>query len=187
MPAEAVVQPRVPYRQKLSLFELFFESFKAEPPLLLRGSMPFCATKYFGQLDVPEDAVLTLPHGVLGFEAETSFVVIQRPAEYPLVYLQSAATPQLCFLALPVFTVAADYKLALAADDAHLLNVCEKPVIGSEVLCLVLVTVHDSSTTANLLGPIVVNLETRTGAQCINQAGNYSHREPLTVCEGAAA
>ena len=149
--------------------------------------MPLCTTKYFGNLDVPEDAVLTLPSGILGFESETSFVVIQRPSEYPLVYLQSASDPQLCFLALPVLTVDPAYDLALSQEDARDLGLPTRPAIGQDVLCLVLVTTHEHSPTANLLGPVVVNLRTRTGRQCINETRRYSHQEPLGECEGAAA
>ena len=149
--------------------------------------MPLCATKFFGDLEVPEDAVLTLPNGILGFEHQTNFVVIQRPGEYPLVYLQSASEPQLCFLALPVLTVDAGYVLVLNPEDASKLGLPAKPAIGADVLCLVLITVHEQNPTANLLAPIVVNLKTRTGRQCINEAAGYSHQESLGAYEGAAA
>jgi flagellar assembly factor FliW len=124
-----------------------------------------------------------MQRGPFGFEDESGFVLIQRPELYPLVSLQSITTEDLCFLALPVLAVDSRYDLRLAPEDAALIDVRERPCIGTEVLCLALLTVRAAGPTANLLAPVVVNLSSRAALQCLNVADGYSHQHPLAPAE----
>jgi flagellar assembly factor FliW len=55
-------------------------------------------------------------------------------------------------------------------------------VIGSEVLCLTILSVEKNAPpTANLLAPIVVNLHTQRARQVIQVDSAYSHREKLPI------
>ena len=45
------------------------------------------------------------PEGLPGFERERRFLPLEMPDQHPLVFLQSAATPALCFVTLPVLAV----------------------------------------------------------------------------------
>jgi flagellar assembly factor FliW len=126
--------------------------------------------------------------GPFGFEDEAEFLLIQRPEQFPLVYVQSVRTASLCFLALPVLAVDPEYQLQISAEDAQLISVTTEPVIGADVLCLALVTVHPEGPTANLLAPVLVNLQSRAALQCIHSIDDYSHQHPLTPDgEGVAA
>jgi flagellar assembly factor FliW len=152
--------------------------------------MPCCETKYFGPAAYSGDALITLPEGPMGFPGAHTFVLIQRAAEYPLVYMQSTDDPDLCFLALPVLSLDAAYRLAIRPEDAAAVQTSATPAIGPDVLCLALLSLHENGATANLLAPVVVNLSTRTARQCINVEPGYSHQQPLPACnaeEGAAA
>jgi flagellar assembly factor FliW len=151
--------------------------------------MPSCQTRYFGLLEYSSDDLIALDGGLLGFENATSFLLMQMADQFPLVYLQSVTEPDLCFLALPVLSVRPDYRLALAPDDAARASTPNTPVIGSDVLCLVLVTLRPEGATANLLAPLVINLQTRNGCQCINAEPGYSHQHAIEAPaeQGAAA
>lgn len=150
--------------------------------------MPTCDTRYFGTREYSDDSLIQMTEGPFGFESETEFVLLQAPDQYPLVYLQSVRTPELCFLALPVLAIDREYTLLLGPEDAARLATPELPRIGADVLCLVLITTGEDGPTANLLAPIVVNLHGRQALQCINTAAGYSHQQPLcTESEGVAA
>ncbi|SPE31131.1 Flagellar assembly factor FliW [Candidatus Sulfopaludibacter sp. SbA3] len=141
--------------------------------------MPTCSTKYQGEIEYSEDAVLNFAWGPFGFEAETRFVLIEVPPARPIVFLQSLATPGLCFVALPVFVVDPAYRLSLAPEDLSALELPanRQPRIGEEVLCLVLITVQKNRpTTANLMAPVVVNLGSRNALQTLAFEVNYSHQ-----------
>jgi flagellar assembly factor FliW len=142
------------------------------------------ATKYFGAVQYDEKDVFRFPIGLPGFENETAFVPLKLPHLEPLVFLQSLLHPELCFLSLPVFVVDSAYQLAVAPDDLNLLglSVASQPIIGSDVLVLVLLSVPESeSATANLMAPIVVNLKTRQAVQAVRCDLVYSHQQSLPV------
>jgi flagellar assembly factor FliW len=59
--------------------------------------------------------------------------------------------------------------------------------MGSEVLCLAIVSAQtDGTLTANLLAPVVINLNTRVGVQAVRQDARYSHQHKL-ILEGEGA
>ena len=150
--------------------------------------MPSCQTRYFGTAEFQDDSVLAFAQGLPGFAEETEFVLLQRQSEYPLVYLQSTRTADLCFLAIPVLSACAGYELELSDEDARRLGVSVCPKIGADVLCLALVSVHTDEPTANLFAPVVVNLGTRAAAQCFQPASsNYSHQHSLLAAERGMA
>lgn len=137
-------------------------------------------TRYFGPIPLVEDSVVHTPQGIPGFESETGFLLVQLPGQYPLVYLQSIQSPDLCFPALPVRVADAAYELEISDEDCGVLGTSNRPAIGSDVLCLALLAAEENdSATANLMAPIVVNLRARIGVQCLNSAGNYLCRHRL--------
>jgi flagellar assembly factor FliW len=136
-------------------------------------------TKYFGTLAYGEESVYEFPFGLPAFEQEKRFVLIESAAHAPLVFLQSLRDPSLCFLAFPILVVDREYRLGIARDDLEALGLDpeRQPRLGSEVLVLALISLHDGfSATANLMAPIVVNLATRRGLQAIRQDFAYSHQ-----------
>lgn len=142
--------------------------------------MPSVQTRYFGEMAYTEDAVIRTPQGVPGFESEPGFLLIQLPGQYPLVYLQSMQSPDLCFPALPVRVADPAYELEISDEDSRVLGTSTQPKIGHDVLCLALLAAEESnSTTANLMAPLVVHIGTRVGVQCLNAAADYLCRHPL--------
>ena len=139
-------------------------------------------TKYFGKLSYREESVFDFPFGLPAFEHEKQFVLIESAAHAPLVFLQSLAEPALCFLAFPILVVDRDYQLEIAREDLDAIGLDpgRQPALGSEALVLALISLHDGfSATANLMAPIVVNLNGRRGLQAIRQDSRYSHRHPI--------
>lgn len=153
-------------------------------------SMRTLETAYFGQLEYADDSVVHFPEGLPGFEQEKAFAFIRTPNAEPLIFMQSMASPQLCFLLLPVFVVCPSYRLHLASEDLGKLALpCgREPRIGVDVLCGVIVcSGNTEGPTVNLLGPIVVNLQARIGMQAIQNEAGFSHQYPLFPAEVAVS
>ncbi len=148
--------------------------------------MAECRTKYFETMEYTEDSVIRLPNGLPGFEQEREFVLIDQPQNRPLVFVQSLRTAGLCFVALPVLSVDAAYRLSISADDLELIGLdpSTQPAIGTDVACLVILSFgEDRQMSANLLSPLVINLKTCVAVQAIQPCCNYSHRHPLLAEE----
>ncbi|MEO8591986.1 MAG: flagellar assembly protein FliW [Candidatus Solibacter sp.] len=144
--------------------------------------MPKCQTKYHGETAYDEQATLHFPRGLFGFETETRFLPIERPALQPLIFLQSLSTPDLCFISVPVFLVDRGYALSLRPEDLASVGLPadQQPSIAKDVLCLAIVRIQQGSpTTANLLAPVVVNLRNSKAVQAVSQDQNHSHQALL--------
>jgi flagellar assembly factor FliW len=140
-------------------------------------------------MEYPDEAVITLPRGLYGFEEERSFVMIESPHARPLIFLQSLASPDLCFLTLPVLVVDPEYRLDLAPEDLEEIAwpAAEPLVIGPDLLCLTPLTVRPGApTTANLLAPVVVSMRECKAVQAVSIVPGYSHETPFLEPAGAA-
>jgi|YNPBryBLVA2012_1023415.scaffolds.fasta_scaffold00286_11 flagellar assembly factor FliW len=143
--------------------------------------MQFC-TRHFGTIEYDPEAVFQFPAGLPGFEDQRRFLPLQQPNVEPIVFLQSLDRPDLCFITLPVQTIEPGYRLSISAEDLRLLGLPEdrQPEMGKQVLCLAIVAVAEGRPpTANLLAPVVLNLENRRAVQAILSDSPYSHRHPL--------
>jgi flagellar assembly factor FliW len=116
---------------------------------------------------------LLFPNGIPAFEIERRFRLIDRE---PLLFLESETNPELSFLLLPVALIDPDYQLALSAEDRATIDASAE----SHLLCLaVITTAEESPPTANLLAPVVVNLDSGRAVQAVRSDAAYSHKYPL--------
>jgi flagellar assembly factor FliW len=147
-----------------------------------------CETRYFGPVEYKEESVMVFPDGIPAFEHEKRFLAMRQPISEPLVFLQSVANPSVCFATLPAAAACPGYKLRMAPEDLRALGLekSRQPAIGSDVLCLAILSLEEHAPpTVNLLAPIVINLNTLRGRQAIQTDSPYSHREALPL-RGAA-
>ena len=137
--------------------------------------MPHVQTRDFGLLEYDPHATLHFPRGLPGFEDQDRFVLVEQEKLAPVVFLQSLKTADLCFLAVPISAIDPNYELRMTPEDQAALGVTE-----TDFLCLAILSAADNGRlTANLLAPVVVNLETRVSVQAVRTDTRYSHRHPL--------
>jgi len=136
----------------------------------------------FGELTYSAGACLEFPAGLPGFESERHFVLIDEPSQRPLVFLQSVKTPELCFTTVPVHVIDSGYQVQVNREDLERLGLppIRQPDTETEIACLAIIcAAGDQVPTANLLGPVVVNRQTRIAVQAIREDSRYSARHPL--------
>jgi flagellar assembly factor FliW len=133
----------------------------------------------FGSFEVDSSRTLTFEDALLGFPDSSTYVVVEVE-DTPYVWLQSADEPEIAFLATSPFLFFPDYDLELGHSEQQALDVTDV----SQVEVLALLTVHrvvdePVNITANLLGPIVINVGSRKARQVVLDRSGYSTREPL--------
>lgn len=140
---------------------------------------------HLGLIEWEPEAELFLPAGLPGFESERRMIPIEIPAQRPLVFLQSAEDPAVCFVSLPVKAIDPSFELCLSEDDrsALLFDHAASPRIGSDVLCLALLLPAAGSMIANLSAPIVVNLHNSVCVQTISETPSRYYRLDTTGWE----
>ena len=149
--------------------------------------MPILNTKYFGPVSYADDAVVEFPRGLPGFDERQEFVAIQKPDTAPLVFLQSLNNPELCFVTLPILAVDPGYRLQVSDEDLKTIGLPARHRlrIGADTMCLAVVSVRETGPTANLLAPVVVNLNSHKAVQAVSADGGYSHQHVLVPEEAA--
>lgn len=147
--------------------------------------MPSVETTYFGVISFEPESIVEFPGGLPGFDERRQFVALQFEDSRPLVFLQSVEDPGLCFITLPVLAVDRQYQLRVSNEDRELVGLAVgRPLrIGEDVLCLAMVSIREDGPTANLLGPVVVNLRNRKAVQAVDNESGYSHQHVLVAQE----
>jgi len=120
----------------------------------------------FGELDVPDETLIELSSGMVGFPNDNQFAWIAHRNSNEIAWLQSTKTPNIAFPLMNAANIASGYpdvpieKMAeqagLSFDDPNLL-----------ALMVVLSAAPNSPPTVNLMAPVVINSTSRQGAQVV--------------------
>lgn len=137
------------------------------------------ASELLGEIQVPQESVFQFPQGLYGFEDAHSFVLL--PAERNgLFWLQSMDFSALAFLLVDPFHWVENYNVDL--PDAELVSLA--PADAADVAVLAIVTLPRNShehPTANLQGPVALNVRKRVGRQIVLQDSVYNTRHELDL------
>jgi flagellar assembly factor FliW len=142
-------------------------------------------TTRFGPLDVPDEAVLQFPEGLIGFEACTRYAIVDRQDEKPVWWLQSLDRPEVAFILTDPRLVVPAYQPEVAATDLEALGLTS--TAEAEMHVMLVVAGSPKEITANLLGPLVLNARRRLGKQVILHSSGYSAAHRLTQPAAAGA
>ncbi len=139
------------------------------------------ASEVLGPLTIPETRLVRFPDGLLGFPDTRDYVLV--PAGGGGSYwLQSAEHPSLIFFLVDPFLHFDDYEVELAAPHVESLGARSH----GDVAILAIVTLppsEDTSATANLQGPLALNLSEGIGRQVILRDSAHGVRRPLSLLD----
>lgn len=143
-----------------------------EPPMQLHSDL-------LGSLAVEPSQVFRFPAGLFGFPAARDFVLL--PAEQEgLYWLQSMEHTALAFVLVDPFVFFDGYEVEIPDSDLRDIGAPERP----DLLILAVVTLPrtpDASPTANLQGPIAINLRERMAKQIPLADSQYDVRSPFQL------
>jgi flagellar assembly factor FliW len=127
-------------------------------------------TRQFGTIQCNDNAAVTFPLGLLGFESSKRFALVEHADAAPLVFLQSLDSEELYFITAPVQAIDKNYELALLDDDIRQLGLDPNRTPSAEdVVCLAILS-------APVKGPATANLS----IQSVRIDGRYSHQHPIS-------
>ena len=135
------------------------------------------ASTRFGILNVPAEALLTFPSGVLGFPDWTRYVMLDHDTDAPFKWLHCAEEASLAFVIIDPVLFNPNYQVTISPEARF-------EVEGSETdeLCFaVILTIPSddpSAVTANLRGPLLMNPRTRLCKQLV-LSEDYPTRYPV--------
>jgi len=122
-------------------------------------------TRPYGETDIDERQVLSLPWGLLGFEDLRSWALLDA-AQPPFYWLQSLERPEIAFVLIDPRNFRPDYEPGADPAELSALELSS----DEERLVFAIVTIPAESTrmSANLQGPLLINRRTRVGRQLVS-------------------
>ena len=136
-------------------------------------------TTRFGEIEVPEGETLTFPEGLVGLPNLKAFAVVPHPGGGPFRWLQSIEEPALAWILTDPAIFFPDYKVKVRAEDLASIGLAD--LAGALVLVIVAPSPATKEITANLQGPLVLNLGARLAKQMVLSEAGLSTRHALTA------
>ena len=138
--------------------------------------MKFVTTR-FGEISFKENEVINIPKGILGFSQLTQYVILDRKESAPFKWLQSVEDSNVSFVITDPLQLFPNYKLEIDEKELEELNYTN----SSDLITYVIVTVPPdvSLTSADLLGPLVINPKKRLAKQAVMPNSPYTTKHYL--------
>lgn len=127
------------------------------------------------RIPVSEGNIFTFPDGVPAFEDYRQFVVYYDTQMQPFFFMKSiGVSPEISFVCVDPFMICPDYQIKLERRDLQALELKR----GADAFVFSIVTVTDDpcDITANLKGPVVLNMRNKRGRQVICEGSRYDVR-----------
>jgi flagellar assembly factor FliW len=128
-----------------------------------------------GAIEVDEGSVIEVPAGLIGFPQLRRFALVAAEDTGVYTWLQSLDDPSVSFLAVVPAAFFPDYAPTIPDEDCIAIGLSDPA--DAQLLCIV--TADDEGVTANLLGPVLLDVRTRLARQVVLTDTGFSTREPL--------
>lgn len=131
-------------------------------------------TKYFGEIDLSEDKILTFDNGIMGFEEYKKYTILFDSADEgePIIsWLQSLDEEMLAIPVINPLLVKEDYNPVV--EDELLKPLGELTEENIVLLLTMTIPAELEKMTVNLKAPFVINSDTRKGCQIIVENKDY--------------
>ena len=132
-------------------------------------------TRFFGEVDIEDEKILTFDNGIMGFEDMKRWTLIydiEKGSEGPISWFQSLDMAELSLPVINPYTVTAVYEPVV--EDELLKPLGEFK--DEELVTFLTITIPSedpSKTTANFRAPILINPVNRKGIQVIVNNEDY--------------
>ncbi len=131
-------------------------------------------TLRFGNIEIDKDEIITVPEGIIGFPDIRRYVILNMGEDTPFKLFQAVDEPTLGFIIIDPLFFKPDYKVKIRKEDLYGLSAENI----SEIVTSVIITIPEDpyKMTANLRGPLLMNLKSRLAKQLVLTDDTYTPR-----------
>ena len=137
-------------------------------------------TKFFGEVDLPEEKIITFERGLIGLADYKKFTILYdcEKENSNISWLQSVEEPTLALPVVKPWIIKEDYNPVV--EDELLSHIGELTEENLVILVTMTVPEQIEQMSVNLKAPIIVNADTRKGAQIICENNDYEVKYKMT-------
>ncbi len=136
-------------------------------------------TEKFGEIEYDESALIAFSDGMLGFPDTSKYILMntEEGEASPFKWLQSVDDSGPAFLVIDPYLFKPDYNIKLDDSTKNELDIKLK----EDYIVMVVVVVYKDprDSTANLLGPIVINASNKRGKQLVLSNPSYTTKHRI--------
>ncbi|MEM6314238.1 MAG: flagellar assembly protein FliW [Planctomycetota bacterium] len=136
------------------------------------------STNRFGVIEIDDDLILEFPAGLLGFTDAKRFALIHPSDDSSLLWLQCIDDANLAFVVADPCDFVSDYAVPTRPEMASELGL-EPDALDHDWQALVICNRSEGWLTGNLLGPLMIHVESRRGVQMVLTDQKWGTRHPL--------
>ncbi len=133
-------------------------------------------TRQFGKVTIDEDKIIIMPKGLPGFPGLTRYILLEHEAIHPFISFQSVEEEALAFILMDPFLFKPDYSVDC---ESYIEDMKWEKNDRDSMFIYVILNVADKDPkkiTANLLGPLLINVAKNQAVQMLISNENYSHK-----------
>ena len=132
-------------------------------------------TTRFGTVEVDENRIIAFQSGLLGFSPYKRFTLLQPDDDGVFLWLQSVESTELAFVVTDPSLWIRDYEATIRRDQMEELGLARL----DDAQIFVIINRYDRTLTANLQGPLIVNVQNREAMQLVLAEKRWSTRHEI--------
>lgn len=132
-------------------------------------------TLRFGTVEIDKNEIIIVPEGIIGFPDIKRYVILDMGKDTPFKLFQAVDEPTVGFVIIDPILFKPDYKVKIRKEDLYSLSAENL----NEIVTAVIVTIPEDlyKMTANLRGPLLINLKNRLAKQLVLTDDTYNTRQ----------
>ncbi|MEA1979632.1 MAG: flagellar assembly protein FliW [candidate division Zixibacteria bacterium] len=129
-------------------------------------------TQKFGEIEVPDNKIITMIKPILGFESLTKFCLVENEEMLPFLWLQAIEEGSVSFIVVNPKVLVDDYNIEVNKIELAELEIDQIKSVETYVIA----TIPDDpmEMSVNLQGPILINTENNFGKQLVLVNSKYN-------------
>jgi flagellar assembly factor FliW len=165
-------------QQAISALALQFAHHVPWPPSPPDSPTVTIQSHHLGPVTVPADHIITFPSGLPGFPEAHRFALVNDHLEPPFSCLQCVDNPALAFVVTDPTALVPDYHPKNGISTLTELR-ASSPQDLQVLVTLTIPSGQPREITANLMSPLLINLEQGLGKQEVTEKPQYSHQHQV--------
>ncbi|MBI3599692.1 MAG: flagellar assembly protein FliW [Nitrospinae bacterium] len=134
-------------------------------------------TLRFGNIEIDKNDIITVPEGIIGFPDIKRYVILDMGEDTPFKLFQAVDEPTVGFIIINPVLFKHDYMVKVRKEDLYSLSAENI----NEIVTMVIVTIPEDpyKMTANLRGPLLINLKSKLAKQHVLTDDTYTTRHEI--------
>lgn len=133
-------------------------------------------TRQFGEVSIDKGKIISVPKGLPGFTDLKRYILLEHESIQPFISFQSVEEESLAFYIMDPLLFKSDYNINL---ESHIKEMKWEDKDRDNIFVYVILNVADQDPkmiTANLLGPLLINIAKNQAVQILINNDSYSHK-----------